>query len=342
MTIDIRDADPIDGPALLALERISPEMGRAIVRVELGLDHFALAGRYPGPRGYVALAPDGHTIVGMLFASVAPTQLNGGCVSGAYLFSLRVHPAHRRRGIATALLTHAWERAQAEAGAEVAWGAVVPGNEASARTLQRCGFTQGRDLRVRLLLPGLLLRHGTPGLVCSRAAREDLPGLAEALNDRYVNHQFWRPQAADPLAAELAAVRHRVEDIVMVRGPEGRLFAAAVGLSLRRVMRLRLLGFRLLAGPVNRMVAPLGGLIPLRPLLVRRALLPADHPEAIAELLWALHRGSLPEAWFLAVTMDPADPAWPSIARMPGWTVRLRLFAKSERPIETARPWYFD
>ena len=342
MKVAIREADRADAPALLALERISPETGPVSIRIELRVDHFALAGRYPGARGYVALAADGGTIIGMLFASIAPTRLNGGWAPGAYLFGLRVHPAHRRRGVATALVTHAWERARAEAGAEVAWGAVVDGNEASARTLQRCGFTQGRDLRARLLAPGLLPRLSTPGLVWSRARGDDLPDLAEALNDRYANHQCWRLQTADRLAAELAAVRHTAEDIVLARGPDGQLVAAAGGFSLPRVAGLRLLGFRRLPGPVNRMMTPLYGLLPLRPRLVRHALLPPDRPEVIGELLRAMHRSSLSEAWFLATTMDPADPAWPSIARLPGWNVRLRLFARSERPIETGRPWSFD
>lgn len=103
----IREAKPEDTLALIELERLCPEMGRVTVRIDLHSNHFGLASRYPGSTGYVVLAEDGSTIIGTIFSSVAPTQLNGGLLPAAHLFSLRVHPSYRRRGVASTLIAHA-------------------------------------------------------------------------------------------------------------------------------------------------------------------------------------------------------------------------------------------
>lgn len=340
--VSIREAARADAPALLALERASPETGPVAIRVEPRVDHFTLAARYRDARGYVALSPDGSTIVGMVFASIAPTQINGELVPGAYLFSLRVHPAHRQRGIGTALVAHAWERARVEFGAQVAWVAVVWGNEASVRACRRAGLTQERKLYARLIVPGFALPRPSPGMACRPGEPDDLAALAAALNARYADHQFWRPRTGEGLAAELTAVHHGPGDVLLCHGPGGALLGAATVFELHRLARLRLLGFRILPGGLNRLLRPLFGLLPVRPRVVRHALLPAQPPEAITTLLRELHRRSLPGAWGLIVMLDPLDPAWPAVAGMPGLSIPFRLLAASERPIETVRPWCFE
>ena len=95
---DIRVAEPADEPALAALEQAAPDGGQVAVRLQPRLGYLDLAGRYPGVTGVIAVAPGESGVVGMLFSSVAATQFNGAVVPGAYLFSLRVHPALRRRG----------------------------------------------------------------------------------------------------------------------------------------------------------------------------------------------------------------------------------------------------
>lgn len=344
MKLTIREAVPADAPELAALEVASPETGALAVRLTPRIDgfHFTLAARYPGSRGYVALADGSSAIVGMLFASVAPTQMNGELVPGAYLFSLRVHPGYRRRGIASALVAYAVERARAEAKIEVAWAAVVADNTPSLGTFRRAGFDQGRELKVRVALPGLSPGRVPTDLTYRPATPEDLPDLAAALNAHHAGHQLWRPLTGGRLAQELAALRHPPADVALGVGPDGQLVCAASALAIGRLAHLRFLGPRLLPPALNAVLAPLFRLVPIRPLLVRRALLPADRPEAVHELLRALHRMHRPEALGLAITLDPLDPAWPVIAHLPGLTVRVHLLVKSDRPVEVVRPWHFD
>lgn len=110
-SIQIREVLPGDALALVALESASPESSPLAARLEPRVSYLEIVARYPGVHGYVAHADARGQAVGMLFASVAPTRFNGAVVPGVYLFSLRVHPTMRRRGVASALVTHAWERA---------------------------------------------------------------------------------------------------------------------------------------------------------------------------------------------------------------------------------------
>ena len=342
MIVAVREALFGDIPALAALEQASPETGPVAIEVRPRVDHFRLAARYPGVRGYVATAPDGPGIVGMLFASVAPTRLDGELVPGAYLFDLRVHPRHRRRGVASALIGHAWERARAEAGVVVAWAAALAGNVASRRTFRRAGFDQERQLRVRMVAPGLSAGRPAVGLAYRPAAAKDLPSLAEALNTHHAGHQLWRPVTGARLADELAVLHHAPEDVMLALGPDGGLVGAAGAFDIGRVAHLRLLGLRALPGGANWLLARLFRRVPLRPLLVRPALLPADGATATAELLRALHRRSPRTPPALAVTIDPLDPAWPSLARLFGVSAGIHLLARSDRQIDMGQPWHFS
>jgi GNAT superfamily N-acetyltransferase len=305
--------------------------------VEPTVDHFRLAALHPNPRGYVALTPDGERIVGMIFGSVAPTQLNGEVVPGLYLSALRVHPAQRRRGVATALLNHAWETARQQVDVQVAWGAIGPDNEASLRTCQRAGFTQHRVLQARALFPPPVVAPGT-GLAWRRAQADDLPCLTAALNARYAEHQLWRPCQAEDLTVGATLLAPPPEQILLGLAPSGELVAGASVLAYHRLARLRVLGLRFLPGPLNRALRPVLGRAPLRLTLIRRPLLPSDRPAAVRALLRRAQRLAGSGAVTMVI-LDRADPAWPVVARYPGLTLPLRVVARSEQPIDPARPW---
>ncbi|MBI2865309.1 MAG: GNAT family N-acetyltransferase [Chloroflexi bacterium] len=337
--VTIRDAVPVDAPALAALERVSPDSGPLAVEIEIKDDYFALAARYPGVRGYVAMAPPSSAVVGMLFASIAPTQINGDLAPGAYLFALRVHPAYRRQGVASSLIAHACERARVEQNARVIWAAVASRNEPSLRTFRRAGFHQERALGVRIAAPGLLPHRRPASITCRPAMPDDLPYAAEALNAGYANHQFWRPLTAERLAVELATVHHSPADVTTGLVPDGNPVGVASAFVPGRVARLRFLGLRVLPNPLNKLLSLFLRPVPLRLLLVRYASLPADQPQAVTDLLRCLHRRHLSEAWVLALVRDPLEPVWTAVFRLPGLNASVCLLVRSEQPIEAARPW---
>lgn len=336
----IRDVEPGDAPALATLERAAPEGARLAVEIVPRIGHLELAARYPNIRGYVALTSDPARIVGMLFSSLAPTQLNGAVMPGAYLFGLRVHPAARRRGIASALLSHARERARAEADAELVWAGVREGNEASLRTCAAAGFTRLRDSAVRIIPPPF----APPGRARACSVRpltpDDLPALASALNRAHAAHNFWRPSTPERLGAELTAARHGLSDVLVALDRDGAMLAAGAVLDLGRVARFRLLGHRSLPDRLSRALAPAVARLPLRPLLLRHRLLPATQPEAGLALLRSIWRQFGSPLSALAIPMDTRDPAWPVVARAWGLTSRLHVVARSAAPVDESRPIY--
>ncbi|MBI2953408.1 MAG: GNAT family N-acetyltransferase [Chloroflexi bacterium] len=358
----IREARPEDAPALIELERLCPEMGRAAVRIDLRVDHFGLASRYPGSRGYVALADDGSAIIGTVFSSVAPTQLNGRLLPAAYLFSLRVHPSYRRRGVASTLIAHACERALVEVGALTAWAAIVEGNDASLQTAERSGFVRIRDLRAKILLGGLacpdtlsilgrigacpdtlpiIRRIGAwPHLATRPASLSDLPALADASNRFHARHNFWRPKTSQRLQTELETLRRSPRDIEVALTTEGTALAAASALEVARIARLRLVGLRGLPNLVNRLLSPLFGLFPLNALLVHHYFSPPDQPAVGAALIQALHRRYLPPSWAAIIVVDPLDPVSNALDLLWGISGRVHLVVKGDESIDRSRPSY--
>jgi ribosomal protein S18 acetylase RimI-like enzyme len=336
----IREAEPADQEELAALERAAPESGRLALQVDLGVGYLELAARYPGVRSYLALAPDTQRIVGMLFSSLAPTQLNGAVVPGTYLFSLRVHPAWRRRGIASALLAHARERARTEAGAVVAWAAIVDGNDTSLWTFASAGFEHLARIGIRIALPVPRWAHPIRRWTAQPATRADLPALADMFNAAHAAHNFWRPCTPEGLGAELQAARHTLADVTLVRDPGGAILAAAAAFDVSRVARLRLLGLRALPGRLNRALAVVAGRLPLLPVLLRHRALPADQPDAGLVVLRSIQRQRLKPFSVLATPMDTRDPAWPLVAKRPGLTAWCHVVARSDAPVDRGRPVY--
>ena len=323
----IRDVRHADESALVALELASPEGGDVAVQIGLRLGYLELVARYPGVRGYVATDLASQRVIGMLFSSVAPTQLAGHLVPGAYLFSLRIHPAFRRQGVASGLIAHALSAARDEADIEVAWAVVMAGNEASLRTFARAGFRRLRDLAIQISLPSIRPAPLDSAWTLRSATLADLPALAEALNCVHAEHDLWRPCTAQRLEAELTAAAHHVEDVALVTDRQGGILAAGAPFDPRRTARLRVLGHRRLPPALNRAFSPLLSRLPLRPLVLRHRVLSAARAAAGLALLGALRH---PAGWpprVLATPLDPRDPAWPLVSRTATFSRRLHLLA---------------
>ena len=335
---DIRTVKREDEPSLAAIERAAPECGQLAVRLRPRVGYLDLVARYPGVRGHVALAADSRQIIGMLFSSVAPTQFNGAVVSGVYLFSLRVHPAARRRGVASALISHALDQARGEAGVEVAWAAVMADNEPSLRAFSRVGFARARDLAIRVRLPGGREVRGDSKWTLRQATELDLPSLADGLNRANARHNLWRPSTPHDLAAQLTAAGHSLSDVLVVVDHGGDIGAAGAVLDLRRVLAPRFLEHRRLPRLVNRALSLLVSAVPLHPLVLRQRALSLTTPEAALRLVRAVQRRYAARLSVLAVPVDPFDPAWPLIAPATQFGRPLHVMVKSTTPLDESRP----
>lgn len=334
----IRAVEPGDEPALAALERAAPDQGSFVVQVDPRIGYLELVARYVGVRGYVAVAARSSRVVGMLFSSLAPTQLNGRVVPGAYLFSLRVQPSARRRGVATALIGRAWERARTE-GVEVAWAGVMAGNRASLRTFERAGFARLPDLAIRVVppVPGFGRPHRDAAWMARAATWADLPTLADALNRAHGAHNFWRPCTPEALTEELVAARHTLEDVRLVLSADGRIVAAGALFDVGRIARLRLVGLRALPERLNRALSVVARPLPIRPLVLRYHLLSDAAPILIRSIG---QRAATPFSPTVVV-VDRHDPTWPGVERLPGITGRLHVVTKSLVAIDADRPAHF-
>jgi GNAT superfamily N-acetyltransferase len=329
---DIRVAVPSDLPALVSFDQaVSP--GRPFsLRREFRRGRSTLSTLYPGGRRFVALAPDGGSVLAVQQVSIAPTQFNGAIVSGAYFYGLEVHPAQRGRGIGLALKAQAWEEVKAD-GAEIAWAVNTPSNEASNRIDQQLGFRPQRDLHARIIPPTPATSNRTDGFH-SRAARpEDFKIVASTLNAHYAAHQFWRPLTRERLNAEAAALNSADANLILGFTPDGALAHAVSVFVMDYAARLRLLGRPLLRSVLDPLLSPLSSVQ-----LVRYAMIDKNRLAAGVNLASRVHRRHFRRAWALAANLDPLDPAWPAFARLPGINQALQLWVHSPKPLEAGRP----
>jgi ribosomal protein S18 acetylase RimI-like enzyme len=334
----IRRVGPTDGSALAALERACPDSGALIVRVAPTIDYLQLVARYPDVSGFVATAPGVPGLAGMVFTSVAPTHVSGVQALGAYVFSLRVHPLARRRGLGVALVARAVAAAMYHQGAEVAWAGILEGNEASRRTFVRAGFTTSRQLAVRVI-PAWLARGALPRrseLTARHATLADLPTLAVALNERHAHHELWRPLTPAELHRELTVAGHDLRDVTLLEDSRGELRGMGAVFDLGRVADIRLLGHRRLPAGLNRLVARLARRWPVAPRLLRYRLLPDDPRQLVA----ALGDTGRARTAALAIPIDPLDPAWEAVARLPGASRPLTVAVCGVAPA-VDRPVFF-
>lgn len=122
----IREARRDDNAGLLALTAATPMGGAIGVRSDRAPDFFRLLERR-GP-GRVLVAEEDDGIVGSLSANRVEVYVEGVPEVVHYIGDLKVHPAHRRSGVASGLLK-AMEQDLREAGADLILCTAAFGNE---------------------------------------------------------------------------------------------------------------------------------------------------------------------------------------------------------------------
>ena len=339
--LQVRLAGPGDGADLAELVARSPDAGRVAFTYRFSADLLAVM-QVLGTRleGAVALA-DGEP-VGMVLGDFAEVQWAGARRPGVYVSNLRVHPEHRRQGVAAALARFGLERVRERLGEEgVVYAAVLEGN-LSAGLVRELGFRATAPIRGALVPLRRRAPKGPAHLRVRLAGPEDMSPMAAGMNAFYAAHNLWSPVSAESLAdfvgREVAGVRPNRLHVVE---RDGELVA---GLSASdRTALVRMIVTR--ASPLVRAAGWAAGILPadgtLRALTVRHVWFRPGEREA-ARLLWQTLRSTArPNAGSIGIAFDPRDPV-AAVYQLPRWlpTFPARYLVRAAAELDAERLTY--
>ncbi|MFD0746467.1 GNAT family N-acetyltransferase [Phytohabitans flavus] len=333
--IRVRTARNEDYPAIQRIANAAPDSGA----VQFNREHHVL-GAY-GPDGVndqvltvVAEATDKPGLLGSAKLSLGECRFAGAWTRYGLLGALAVHPAHRRRGVATALARHRIQLATESAGEDVLVLAnIQAGNEASTAAARWWATGSAGQMTV---IPVPMRRRpprGRPDLLIRPAEEADLEQIAAALLGRgYDLGHRWDPER---LRSWLAAspLPQPVNHYLVATDRSGRLLA---GLGLREEGRLQSLVVR---------HAPLSIRLANRVLHVI--------PRTVASATWWQTRfGSPPDTWMTRDTCGrpsggsgasaaaQSSPTTTRVARSTPWSTHPGGFLRQghrARPLAPAR-----
>ncbi len=200
----LRELRPEDGPRVGRLMEESPETGRVGTAIHFEIDPVESFRATQGDFiGVVAESPGSDGLVGCCLARFGRCQFEGDIVPHALINSLVVHPAHRRRGIATALVNWLLERCRARLGEEgLIWELIQQGNIGSVRTANKY-MTQLFADRITVVPMKPRARPPRPvaGLTVREIEQEEFEQAADRLNAFYREFNLYEPRTAGSLSA---------------------------------------------------------------------------------------------------------------------------------------------
>jgi len=204
----LRKLSPKDGQALGRLMDNSPDTGRISTAVHFEIDALqALKATQGNSVGVVAESLDHDGLIGACLARFGQCQFEGCLRPHALLNSLVVHPAFRRRGVASALVKWLVSYTRHRLGNDGAvWALIQQGNIGSVRTVGKYlqQFISERIIIVPTKMRGSSPKTGTRFTV--RPINADELGLvADQLNYFYRDFNFYEPQTANGLASWCAS-----------------------------------------------------------------------------------------------------------------------------------------
>jgi len=146
--IVIRDARPQDNEALIELDRQCVMGGTIQLVFDRSPDFFARSRAYESFR--MCVAEQEGTLIGVGGVTVKSLRVNGIRHRWAYFYDLRVHPSHRRRGIA-GLIANALVDGIRDAGITSAYSLVIEGNAPSESFVEMRGSLPFKRCALALL-----------------------------------------------------------------------------------------------------------------------------------------------------------------------------------------------
>lgn len=331
----VREAVPGDDAALAALAAASPDGGAVTYTPEYHVPASTVDRGHERSERFVAEA-DG-VVVGTGQLDIGTCRFEGEDARYALLGALRVHPDHRRRGIATQLTDRRLRRAAELAGDDaVVLAYIQVGNAASMGNARRWATQVGG----RLAVTPVPVRRRPPRPQAELTVRAAAPGelgrIAQAIGTFSRGHDFARLWDEARLAAWLATgpLPEPVNHYRVVTDRSGRLLA---GLGLREEGRLfsTVIGHlpaRLRAANALLHVVPPDGR--MRSLEVDKAWFAAGQLDA-ARYLWQVTRWEWRHAGTsLLLTHDPRSPVH-AVPAAPPWlpTTNATVAVRSPRPM---------
>ncbi|MBO3749252.1 GNAT family N-acetyltransferase [Streptosporangiaceae bacterium NEAU-GS5] len=318
--IAIREARPSDNAALVELAALCPMQGDMSLCVHREPDFFALS-RLAGDdwRVGVAEGPDGRPIA---CAGVARREvyIDGAPTRIAYIGDMKVHPAHRRQGLARALGRWAREAAADLAGEDgLGVSTTLAGNTAVHNLLWSFaadGVRATPHAVIRSHSIPLLWRRRLPAtdLLVRQAGPDDLPEMT-ALWKRVAPARQLAPAGIEPWIG--AAPGLTIFDYLIALRPDGTPVGFLGLWDQHAFKQMRVTGYSARMAVVRALfnaAAPLAG-APRLPaaggeLRYRTVVHPCaeDHETLRALLLHACHQLRGHGYSFLTIGLDVADP----------------------------------
>jgi len=277
--------------------------------------------------GVGARSPRHEGLVGMGWASLGRSRIQGEMVPYALLNSFMVHPQWRGQGIAAELSNRIIKYATTRLGPKIMLVAEIQaGNTASRRTAwkwsnQALPAVNVAPLTVRRKKPEKLA-----GLTVQPLTGDHAEAFARGVNAFYEGYHLFQPETADSLTAWLS---QKPRGLSMHHGltatdPNGRLLA---GLALEEACQLRT--YQVVRMPtVLRMANKLLHVIPadgiLREILVSRFWF-RPGKEAAARWLWEQARWECRDrGTALMAFFDPRSPLT-GVIRLKRWSVHTSM-----------------
>lgn len=155
--------------------------------------------------GIVAQLSGKVKLAGVCLARVHQAQYNGSIRSNSYINSLVVHPAFRRKGIASELVRRIVDYSYEKLGKDcVIWAAIQDGNIGSERTIQK---TLREKLQRKMMTLSYKPLTRPPRFIEDFKVRpieeEDYPFVIEGMNQFYRSWNFYSPESVRSLSAWL-------------------------------------------------------------------------------------------------------------------------------------------
>jgi GNAT superfamily N-acetyltransferase len=201
-TFTLRPIVPTDGPAIAALGEQTPETGAVSMHSRFEFDAYeTLLALRPGTIGVVAETADHAGLVGLCLMSFGRCWFEGAIRPSGYLYSLSVHPDHRRRGLGSRLTTWLVDAARERHGDDVViYAGTQPGNLASQRTMQSWATQRFDRITAVVKKPRSKAPKTVSGWVARPAEEGDLEEIATRRNAFHDGYNLYAPQEAASIA----------------------------------------------------------------------------------------------------------------------------------------------
>jgi GNAT superfamily N-acetyltransferase len=193
--MEIREARPDDNDALKVLQLKCPTGKKLIVSAVNTPDFFARAKAYESSNVIVAL--DGDRIIGSGAFAIRNGIVNGEVSRVMYGFQVFVASAYRRHGVLSQFQQEA-EKYASQQGAQLFYSLIMEDNTPSIRYHEHSGY----DLHRTLVVPGIPVYQEMDvrcGGIVRPAGPEDLPAVAEILNETWQGFELYEPTSAEAL-----------------------------------------------------------------------------------------------------------------------------------------------